>query len=497
MGRVHDTTRLSTRVATMIHLVVVIMLSLVAMLAALTGFTDAEMAKLYAGLLTIECSWLVVSWWLVRGSVFSPYGFFLLAGIMFNAGHALLETLGLSELGQLNGLFSDWTVARANALVGIGLASFHLGALVSVGPLGTGEPRKSTRAEDVSSVRLVGWILLALAVVPAATAIRDAVVVAVNSGYMALYQVQAQTGVDASSHVMATFLIPGALFLLAGSAGRRPPQFVAITLMVVYALATLVLGFRLNAVMPLIALIWVYHRAIRRLPITPVLVVGSIAFTLLTQIVRVVRGLTGAERFAFGAAATALRTVRNPFISVVSEMGFSQVTVAYTLELVPHLRGFDHGLSYLYGLLTFAPNLFWDVHPSVARGTSASWLIWTVSPVTAAQGGGLGFSFIAEAYMNFGWIGSVIALGVIGILMGLMERHFSNSNDVARIAAAASFTAFFLRFARGESVSVLRPLVWYALLPLVAVYLIRAHQSRRVGARRRHLPHPPHKAVVK
>ena len=45
------------------------------------------------------------------------------------------------------------------------------------------------------------------------------------------------------------------------------------------------------------------------------------------------------------------------------------------------------------------------MHPSVAHGQPSDWLIETVNPYLAERGLGLGFSFIAEAYMNFGKVG--------------------------------------------------------------------------------------------
>ena len=64
------------------------------------------------------------------------------------------------------------------------------------------------------------------------------------------------------------------------------------------------------------------------------------------------------------------------------------------------------------------PNLFWDIHPTIARGLACDWITETVDPFADLVGGGLGYSFIAEAYLNFGWFGVPIVTGIIGFLFG-------------------------------------------------------------------------------
>src|SRR5262249_37660921 len=127
--------------------------------------------------------------------------------------------------------------------------------------------------------------------------------------------------------------------------------------------------------------------------------------------------------------------------------------------------------------MSYIPNLFWDVHPGMARGTYADWLVQEVDPVYASAGGGLGYSFIAEAYANFGWLGPpvLILLGYALARWGIWASHVSAPG---RLAAVASYTAYFLFFARAESLLVARPLIWYALLPYFGVKAIGAMRER-------------------
>ena len=71
-------------------------------------------------------------------------------------------------------------------------------------------------------------------------------------GYYALFQQEAETGFGATHRVLAAFIVPAALFLLAGSQGRRIPIAVSGTVLLSYSSTLFLLGSRAWAVMPLI-----------------------------------------------------------------------------------------------------------------------------------------------------------------------------------------------------------------------------------------------------
>src|SRR5665811_539382 len=95
----------------------------------------------------------------------------------------------------------------------------------------------------------------------------------------------------------------------------------------------------------------------------------------------------GTDRTSANTLWQSYLAIDNPMIETISEMGGSMKTVAYTLELVPSLRDYDNGLGYIYGLSTEIPNFLGSVHPAIARGTASDWLVSTVAPWNAAQGG--------------------------------------------------------------------------------------------------------------
>lgn len=438
-------------------------------------FQAESLIYLMSVFLVVLFIWSVWSWKMLTKSLFDPYILFLVAATLFNGGHAFLEVFHLNEKGILDGRFSSEILIKTLFLVIVGLISFHLGGLVSVATTKRTLAKKNVttnKAATTQRVRRVGWILLCISFIAVNLLLKDALLVVLSSGYGALYQREVATGFGATHRVLATFLVPGALFLLAGSKGRWTGIGASGLIIFGYSALQFFLGSRSSAVMPLIAYAWVWHRCIRPLPKVVLIGTGMVILLVVFPLIRVVRSIAGEERFSFSFLVNTFLSIDNPLVKIISEMGGSMMTVAHTIDLVPRVRDFDMGVGYLYALLTVIPNFFWDVHPTIARGLAGSWLTQTVAPALASRGRGYGFSFIAEAYLNFGWVGTFPTLGLIGFLIGKFVLWAQRSSEPAKMATIASFASFFLFYARGESGSIVRPLVWYALLPYLLVRLM-------------------------
>jgi oligosaccharide repeat unit polymerase len=438
----------------------------------------------YAGcvVLLAQFIWSIWSWKALTGSVFDPYIFFLVAAILFNGGQALLEVFHLNVSGILHDAFPIETIAATLFLVIVGLGSMHLGALLSAvkgqaAQVNKVNGDKADEAESFtqSSVRVVGWVLLLISVGPAFLTLRDAIGVVLSGGYAALYQTEAGTGFSASSHIIAIFLVPAALFLLVGSKGSRPQIVVSQVVLMTYAVSELFLGFRYYAIMPILAYVWLWHVRVRPLSrrlVALMVVPGAFVLLMLLPLIAATRNTSQAERLSPEFLISTFASIDNPLVAPISEMGGSMKTVAYTVQLVPMIKDYDMGVGYLYSFLTIVPNLFWDIHPTIAHGTPDSWLIWTVDPYIARLGGSLGYSFIAEAFFNFGWLGAIAVLGVIGFLYSKLVLWAYRSGHVAKLAMVASYSVFFTFYAREDAATIFRPLIWYALIPYILVHIV-------------------------
>ena len=164
-------------------------------------------------------------------------------------------------------------------------------------------------------------------------------------------------------------------------------------------------------------------------------------------------------------------------------------TTAYILQMVPDRAPFNYGVDYLWAVIgAIVPNIgLWDEHPANAHIGSAV-LVREVEPEIAAAGGGLGFSFIAEAYAAFGWLGAPLALLVLGFGFARFARWAFAGRDMARAALFTAVLIPILLWPRQEVSVFLRGAVWYGVIP----YMIIRALARARGGRRSQTVSPPH-----
>jgi oligosaccharide repeat unit polymerase len=426
--------------------------------------------------------WMIWSWSQLRHTLFEPYCLFLLAAVAFNGGQALLEVLNLNRNGLLDNAMPVETCLQALYLVVVGLASLHLGALLSIARSSWPIPRERIRAvadfRTARGARLVGYGLFAISIVPATAVIKENLTIAANFGYGGLFGHEAATGFGATVNVLYQFWMPAALFLLAGSRDSKTLASLAALAALLFAFANLAMGARGQAIMALIALAWIYDGTVSKLS-RKLLLSGGLILLMLIPLIAATRDLRSGEHLAPSKLVEAFSLIDNPLVAATSEMGGTLLTVAHTIRLTPAVRDFDWGTSYLYALTTVVPNVGWDLHPAITHGLLGDWLVRTVEPETARLGGGLGYSFVAEAYINFGWIGAPIPLALIGFLIVRLSLWAEFPPDVLKRALVASFLAFFLWLARSETGTILRPLVWYATAPYVIARLCAGRRRRR------------------
>ena len=447
------------------------------------GFKAEDLIYPASLLILLISVWSLWSWNLFNRSLFDPYTLFLTSVAVFNGGQAFLEVFHLNENGILNGTFASEIILKSLLLVAMGISGLHLGALLSAGMIRQQpSPGRMVPPVPPQCVRWVAWSMLLMAIPSRLVMVRDAVGVVLSSGYSGLYQQSAATGVGASTNVLSYFFIPGAFFLLAGSKNWLPGRIISAVVILANTAVDFFLGGRSPAVLPLIAFAWLWHRHVRRLPVGLLVTAATAMLVVVFPIVYAVRNASGPERLSISNLQDAFLSIDNPGIATLDEMGGSMATVAHTVELVPSARPYDCGIDYLYAASTLFPNLFWNLHPAVARGLLSSWLVWEVDPFFAEAGGSYDFSCIAEAYLNFGSIGVPAVMLVLGLLYSKFVLWAQRSRDPLKLAMVATYGVFVLKYARTEASWIVRPLVWYALVPYALVLLVARLRPLRARA---------------
>ncbi len=181
-------------------------------------------------------------------------------------------------------------------------------------------------------------------------------------------------------------------------------------------------------------------------------------------------------------AATVVRKVQDPSWIVhktANETGHTLDTFVRSLELVPGRYDYFRGQTYLDALSRVVPNLIWERPDAIV---SSVWLTDETSDRKSEGKGGLGFSIVAEAYINFGLLGAPLLLGLIGWLHGWAERIMTRRR--LRVELFVLFTIAelgLLVHVRNSAVLYIRGTLWMSsiLLATLSVFMLYETMRRR------------------
>lgn len=419
-------------------------------------------------------AWGFLSWKLLVGELVDAYPAFLLSFILFSGGQLLLHAIGALPEGPLSELFIGATVERTVLIVNASLSLLHLGALLRAATASTTCPARP-RDVNVRTLRRIGVCFVALGL-PATLLDTGAAVQAVmTAGYGAIYGQSMRTGLANLAGFLSIFLIPGVLIMLGTGATLRWNVRFAWAVVAFKSASLLFIGQRGYAVMALVPMLLLHDRVVRRVRWSLAATVASAALLVAFPLIRTVRSLDARERAVVLSSGVQLE---DPFTNTISEMGGSMRTLAHTIELVPASRPYDFGLGLLRAASTVMPNLFWDRHPGAL--SYGEWLTRTVDPWLADVGGSLGFSLVAEGYINFGRFGGPMFCGAVGFLLaGALTIRRNRQTPESIFAAIVLSVILFLP--RSEASVSIRTLAWCAAVPHLLT-IRRARSSVRPAA---------------
>jgi len=407
-----------------------------------------------------------------------PYTIFLASCIVFNAGQFLLEAVRLPFSNPISAGFSDTTIGATLKTVIVGLLALQCGALFArrrrPPQLAPWKPSPgSTRWAAVS-----GAAMAAVSIGPWAWAASTRIQRVSEFGYsMGQFGISTPTGMLRAPWILADLFPAALLFLLCGIPGcGKTYRTLVQVLVAVYVVASVASGSRGPALSVLAAAFWLRYRLGGRRPTLIHIVAITLPLMVVTPVISAAREAWLQKGGSLAHLRQHFAEIENPAIEGLAEMGWSASTVAHTIELVPGSRNYAYGMTYANALLSVLPNVFGDIHPA-KESLAADWLVRTIEPQFAARGGGWGFSFIAEAFLNFGPFFPV-ALLAIGYLAYSALSWADATCDAGRIAAVACVLLHILLYARGESIPLVHDAAWYALLPYLLYRFSARHFHR-------------------
>lgn len=117
------------------------------------------------------------------------------------------------------------------------------------------------------------------------------------------------------------------------------------------------------------------------------------------------------------------------FTRIIEELGFNFYSISFVNLFVPSSYDYQYGLSYIYSFLSLIPSTFdfWGVKENIVNPTQ--WLLLANhSEFGSLLDFGTGFSFIAETYMNFTWLGCAVSFIMPLFLRNIFGPYIVSNN---------------------------------------------------------------------
>lgn len=154
----------------------------------------------------------------------------------------------------------------------------------------------------------------------------------------------------------------------------------------------------------------------------------------------------------------------NFFFDVLNEMGNTQCINTLVFSSCPDRVEFNYGFSYLRSIYGIIPNIFGLPYDSTDHIFSQ---LYTVTDA------GMGSSYIAEGFWNFGYF-SIIYYIFFGWIWGSLEEQFKklcNEGGTAENVYIVVYLMFFLIFTvRTDMLEIARSFVYYCLFPILLTH---------------------------
>jgi hypothetical protein len=404
-------------------------------------------------------------------AVLSPALLYLGVFALFHLGLAVPWALDLYG-GPLPWWFLTNRLTPALALVLLATAAYLAGALAAARP--TGQPAAhlgySNSFSYVAGIAIcitgAAMFLLGIESLGGARFL--------DAGYNETYRLTGQF--DPRLFGTSFTVFPIGLYLVAAACPRRRAP-VAGAVALVWAAGIFYLGFRGYALIPGLVVLAVLRERGCGLPRPAALALAALVLVSIPA-ARAVRD-QGVRQRSLGAATARLQ----PLDGVV-EMGGSLRPLVHTLvytESEPR----RWGLTYWRSLATIWPNLSRRWTPGrylrLDELPPNHWLTSQAEPAMYRNYGGLGFSAVAEPYMNFGVAGVVVYFAALGAVLG-RAAGFAAGRPLP-LALWAMVLGPLLWTTRNSFEIFFRPAAWGLATALAVHWLAGALPGRRPAAR--------------
>ena len=121
--------------------------------------------------------------------------------------------------------------------------------------------------------------------------------------------------------------------------------------------------------------------------------------------------------------------------------------VAHIYSMTPEVIPYQYGKTYTFFAVALIPRVIWPDKPTAGSANGFYAVTYGITSEEGAKRTTFGVSILGEAFINFGWVGVVFVMLLLGILIGVMHHSFGGFESGP--GGQAVFIAFFVYFLNG------------------------------------------------
>lgn len=422
--------------------------------------------------------WGVFSWYIITRKVISYYNVFLSIALIFHFGQSWVEVLTLDSIQytNLNVFFSVGKINVAYYYSFVAIVIFHTMALISGYIIIVRNKNKQTvntiqdKAKLPNYIKSFSLLLFTISFIAKFQIDIKYALIAIERGYLAIFE-----GIQMSRYWKYLFIINGfyfpSVYLLLFVYKKSKQIFNTILIFVVlYSLAYgLIIGNRGAAFMFIIAVLMYRHTIYKKFSINEalgILVFGMVLLSV-SSFISITRVVAHGS-LSFESFIEALRG-SNLILSSMAEFGTTITTLLVAMKYIPGQYPFAGGITYLASAVVILPDVLGVF----------SWLqpFISFSGMLTKLHTGLGGSFIAEAYFNYGNNGFYI-MSITGVIIGIFATKLDcatekSKNSLSYVWASLLFFSS-LMYIRDQLYSITSGLLQYMIYPWILYYIYKS-----------------------
>lgn len=411
---------------------------------------------------------LLFSWIIDTGQIVNYFSILIVLIYLYTLGQYLLYYFNINIKFQYNieNIYEPKQINRAVLYVLINTIILHLSTIIFT------NQRKKFKSEYVSSSEEQNAFLTASIILVNLSFVCKLIVllfkIRLNLRYG--YSVALGTsynGAGPFSHIInfgATLFLPSIFAALVATKNKKY-NFIFWIYYAIFVIAYFLSGSRFEAVISIAGLVLLYHFYYHKITIKQFILIGIIGVCVLFlcslfNSIRIITNYGQTTDFAEIFSRSIQSTKNNNFLfDVIATTGFQILSVTNVLIHCPSSQPFSYGLYYLGGLIRIIPNIFGGHNILITESIDGIFTPYLTRTY------GMGSSFIAEAYYNFGYFGFIVMI-FYGYLIAFVCSKMNNirkgqTKNIILIYFVFYMAAETLFWVRSDARMLLREIVFY------------------------------------